>query len=260
MDKLGKQYWIMTLSDISTSIQVYCFNMNSFMVKLQPDTFVHIEAKLSQVSGYQYVRCAFLQLASSNRVTINALASAYSSTPKVLSQFKTLVDSIKSPHLKQFLSNLLVNNEIGIAYLQAPASLRHHHNYPGGLLVHSIDVAHRLLSENKFGDKERDIALVCALIHDIGKTRTLSKNGARTALGMVVDHDELTLEVCGQALQILDAHEPQSSLMLRHILTCATPGARYGYQAITPIALKLQNADKQSAADNDFCASFAQTA
>ncbi len=263
-DKLGKQYWVMQLSDISTFINVYCFNMNDFMVQLQANTVVHIEATLKYVDGQQYVRCAFLQMVSDESskelLDINGIAGCYCPIPELLPRFKKLVDSIKSTHLKQFLSDVLVNNETGINFLQCPASLRHHHNYSGGLLEHSIDVAERVVSRSQFANAERDIAIISALIHDIGKTKTLSPNGTRTSLGMVVDHDELTLEICAQALSQLDKCEPQSAMLLRHVLTCASPGSRYGYQAITPIASVIQASDKQSADEHYFATSFAQIA
>ncbi len=251
IDKLGKPYWIIKLSDISTTINVYCFNMNDFVEQLAINSLVHIEASLKQIDGYQYIRCAFLQqpdsLSVSKKLSIHALPSYYSVSSAHLHDLKQLVDSIKSFALKQFLANVLINPDIGINYLQCPASLRHHHNYQGGLLAHSIDVANKMLSNNNFNQKERDIAIVAALLHDIGKTKTLSTNGTRTALGMSVDHDELTLEICAPALAELDKVEAKTAMLLRHIWTCASPNSRYGYQAITPIATALQQADKQSA-------------
>ena len=264
IDKSGKAYWIIKLSDISTSINVYCFNMNEFVEQLACNAIVHIEATLKYVDGHQYVRCAFLQSLPSNVsrkvLSINSLPSCYSPAPETLLQLKTLVDSLSSRHLTRFISDVLVGRDIGINYLQCPASIRHHHNFTGGLLTHSVDVANKLLSENQFKGAERDIAIVAALIHDIGKTRTLYPTGHRTHLGSVVDHDELTLEICAKAFTRLDKFEPQSAVMLRHILTCASPGSRYGYEAITPIASKLQLADKASSSTHFTSTTLAQIA
>lgn len=251
IDKYGKPYWIIKLSDISTTINVYCFNMNDFIEQLTINTLVQIEASLKQIDGYQYIRCAFLQKVDNawvnNKLSIEALPSYYCNASSLLQKLKQLVDSINSLALKQFLAKVLVNNEVGRYYLQCPASLQHHHNYAGGLLAHSIDVANKMLANNNFNQKEHDIAIVAALLHDIGKTKTLAINGTRTALGLSVDHDELTLEICAPALAELDNVEPHTAILLRHIWTCASPNARYGYQAITPIATALQQADKQSA-------------
>ncbi|RHW75009.1 HD domain-containing protein [Colwellia sp. RSH04] len=264
IDKSGKAYWIIKLSDISTSINVYCFNMNEFVEQLTINSIVHIEATLKYVDGHQYVRCAFLQSllgsVSNQLLSINLLPSCYCPAPETLLALKTLVDSLSSRHLSRFISDVLVSSDVGINYLQCPASLRHHHNFTGGLLAHSVDVAKTLLRENQFKGIERDIAIIAALIHDIGKTKTLSADGQRTHLGSLVDHDELTLEICAKAFARLDKFEPQSALLLRHILTCASPGSRYGYEAITTIASKLQIADKASAAAHYTPTSLAQIA
>ncbi len=264
IDKSGKAYWIIKLSDISTSINVYCFNMNEFVEQLTYNSVVHIEATLKDVNGQQYVRCAFLQTlpnkVNSPHVTIKTLPSCYCPAPEKLLQLKALVESLSSRHLTRFISDVLVNSDVGINYLQCPASRRHHHSFAGGLLTHSVDVANSLITENRFQGVERDIAIVAALIHDIGKTKTLEANGKRTHLGTLVDHEELTLEICAKAFARLDKFEPQGALMLRHILTCASPGNRYGYQAITPIASKLQMADKANACAHFSTNTFAQIA
>ncbi|WP_426357682.1 OB-fold nucleic acid binding domain-containing protein [Pseudocolwellia sp. HL-MZ19] len=61
IDAYGKIYWIIKLFDFSSTVQVYCFNMNNYVKTLQPNSIVHIEATLKQVNGHRYVRCAFLE-------------------------------------------------------------------------------------------------------------------------------------------------------------------------------------------------------
>ena len=250
-DKHGNSYWVLELSDISATIKMYCFNLNVNFNQLKPNTLIHVEATLKEKQGQHYVRGAFVQPVSKtsclSQISVNLLPHGYCAKPNLLLRFKHLVDQIQSSSLKLFLAQVLMDDLVSYRYLQCPASLRHHHNFSGGLLEHSIEVAECLLHENTFNKKEFDIAIVAALLHDIGKTKTITINGTRTALGMVVDHDELTLEVCGSALAQLDKREPHTAMLLRHIWTCASPNARYGYQAITPIATALQAADKKSA-------------
>ena len=61
IDGLGNTYWIIKLIDFSSTIQVYCFNMNIYIKNLQPNSKVHIEATVKMKNGYRYVRCAFIQ-------------------------------------------------------------------------------------------------------------------------------------------------------------------------------------------------------
>lgn len=61
IDGHGNTYWIIKLLDFSSTIQVYCFNMNSYLKNLQPNSKVHIEATIKKINGHRYIRCAFLQ-------------------------------------------------------------------------------------------------------------------------------------------------------------------------------------------------------
>ncbi|OZB41969.1 MAG: hypothetical protein B7X50_05795 [Alishewanella sp. 34-51-39] len=56
----------------------------------------------------------------------------------------------------------------------------------------------------------------------------------------------MRLEICAAALRWLDAEAPSAAILLRHLWTCASPGARYGYKAETYLAPVLQLADHMS--------------
>lgn len=87
-----------------------------------------------------------------------------------------LLSSVRSPALAALLSAFFDDPEFRRAYLEAPAAKRIHHNYLGGLLEHSLEVAElvetvaRFAPEAAFG-LNRDLALTGALLHDIGKLR-----------------------------------------------------------------------------------------
>jgi 3'-5' exoribonuclease len=157
-----------------------------------------------------------------------------------------LMQSIQSPALTKFLGNLFGDKEVMNAFLQLPASIRHHHNYVGGLMAHSIEAAEIARQLKYECVEDRDITVVATLLHDIGKTKSYTTNIKTTNLGKMVSHDHLTLEVCASALKILDQDWPDAANTLRHIWTCASPGSRYGFQPSTPLANIVKFADKFS--------------
>ena len=61
------------------------------------------------------------------------------------------------------------------------------------------------------------------------------------------DHSDLTVEICSQALSTLELNNSLFANMLRHIQTCASPGARYGYKSMTAAAEAVQLADRFNA-------------
>lgn len=178
---------------------------------------------------------------------------AMQSLPKELcndsKDLETLINmrrSIESPSLGKFLDTIFAETEIAIPFLQVSASTNHHHNTYGGLLKHSIEVAKIASAQHYNSKNERDIALVAALLHDIGKVRTLGTNLKSTKLGKMLSHDALTLEVCATALKLLDKEWPEAAFTLRHVWTCGTPGARYGFERNCKIANIIQFSDRLS--------------
>ncbi|MEQ1766100.1 MAG: HD domain-containing protein, partial [Methylotenera sp.] len=163
---------------------------------------------------------------------------------------------IKSPTLGNFVDSIFADDAIALAFLQVPASIKYHHNEMGGLLAHSVEAAETTANQTYASSDERDITVVAALLHDIGKVRTLGNNMATTLLGKMVSHDAMTLEVCAVALRKLDHTWPDAANTLRHIWTCASPGARYGFTPICTLANMVRFADKLSADEYDSRATF----
>lgn len=133
-------------------------------------------------------------------------------------RLRAVLQGIQPNELRRFLLRVFQDSAIAPAFQTAPASLNHHHAYPGGLMVHSAEVAWTVYQWLR-DDPSHGVATAAALLHDIAKTRTLTKAMHRTPLGQRVDHDDLTLEVLAPHLNWLDTQNPQTAIALRHLLT-----------------------------------------
>jgi hypothetical protein len=120
--------------------------------------------------------------------------------------------------IRPFLMAVFRDPDIGPAFADRPASIAHHHAYPGGLLVHSTEVAWRLFREPLASD-EKALLVAAALLHDLGKIRCYEADGQRTVLGCRVDHEILTLELLAPHLRALDADWPAGGARLRQLLS-----------------------------------------
>lgn len=175
-----------------------------------------------------------------------SLPRQLSADPTWLERLIHIRQSLKSPTLSKFVDTVFADNDIGLAFLQVAGSSKYHHNHPGGLLAHSVEVA-EIAAEQYYSSQDlRDIAVVAALFHDVGKVRTLAVNQTTTILGKVVSHDSLTLEICALALKDLDRTWPEASYTMRHVWTSATPGAKYGFEQNCTIANIVKFADRLS--------------
>jgi 3'-5' exoribonuclease len=246
----GQPFWKITLSDSTGILVIYCRDQNCIVGNLQPLSWVQVEAQLEQEAVKTYFRCQYIEPVTSDntfRLSLIGLPSLLCPKPDHLRRFVELSNSLKHNELKVFLADVILQPNVAIKYITCPASLNFHHNYAGGLIEHSVDVAVRLASGHSMSQQQRDIAVVAALLHDIGKTQTLTADLTRTPVGYLVDHGDLTLELCASALQNLQRKNGFLSDQLRHVWTCSSPGARYGFKPKTKVANKLQQCDRFSA-------------
>ena len=172
--------------------------------------------------------------------------------PEALDQLIAAVRSLESTSLQMFIKRVLERRDRLEVFLKAPASRKYHHNDPGGLLVHSLQVAQNVLRMAQINEPEmprrlQEVGFVAGLLHDIGKTYTYDRQGKPTATAKLCDHADLTLEACAYGLAYLDRADPDAALALRHIWTCASPGARYGATPAITLARYVRDADAQSA-------------
>ncbi len=79
------------------------------------------------------------------------------------------VDGFSNEKLKDFVKEILLNNKEQIKV--APAAKQMHHNYIGGLLVHTVECIEIALSVLPKFKKQlnKDEVLAAAILHDIGK-------------------------------------------------------------------------------------------
>ncbi len=120
--------------------------------------------------------------------------------------------------LRHFVKMVLADDAIAFPYVSCPGSLNHHHNFPGGLLKHSLESVSLIESQRSFSREDYELGLVAALFHDIGKTLTLTPQMTLTSLGASQEHDKLTWEVLGSALRQFEQDWPAGAKKLRYML------------------------------------------
>lgn len=121
--------------------------------------------------------------------------------------------------LREFLAKAFGDPRFRERFLSVPASLHHHHGYSRGLFIHSVEVAWHLFQQPGLAEDAWELAVVAGLLHDAGKTRTLTGDMSRTETGRCVDHDDLTFEVLAAPLSWLDRQDEALAAKLRYLLT-----------------------------------------
>ena len=165
--------------------------------------------------------------------------------PDDLHQFIGMADTLSIKPLRQFVYNAFHSTQHFLLFCTLPASKNHHHAYEGGLLRHSLECARFIEHCPNINRTNRELGIVCCLLHDVGKTLTLTTH-ATTPVGHLVDHEAITLEVLSCALHYLDHTWPDGSIALRHLWTHRN-SRRWGHESKMPITHLIQLIDRYSA-------------
>jgi len=251
LDRKQRPYWKMQFSDIHGSIFMYMFTQPSDIENLGHGAFVELTAEVKNYGNKHYIEILTLKKTSNNQVVdqvaLSNLPAKYCHNIDSLKRFHHVLTMIENKSLLHFIADVIVPMDICVPFFQAPASLNYHHNYSGGLFDHTVEVAEIVSTLLLQTQIEKELAITGAIFHDIGKVKSLDSRMKRLETGQWVDHSALTLEICAQGLSKLEQNNSLFSNILRNTWTCASPGARYGYQPKTAVAEAVQMADRFSA-------------
>ncbi len=123
-------------------------------------------------------------------------------------QLLRIVNRIRNKTLRARVLQLLENPTIkiggktfsGLPIEKSPASIRHHHNYAGGFIEHTIALYELCMSFSRIVSKvyeckvDNDLIICGVLLHDIYKTATYVEKGERYVMSDLAERvDHLTL-------------------------------------------------------------------
>ncbi len=132
-----------------------------------------------------------------------------------LKQLQQWLGALETSPLKRVVNQVLLEREVRHQLLRMPASRAHHHAFPGGLLVHSMEALHsarQLAHCAQLETQERELCEVAALLHDLGKINTIYSD----VVGL--DHKVETLKLVERPLNWLIAKHPDLGRGLETIL------------------------------------------
>ena len=172
------------------------------------------------------------------------LPDEYSPISGGVQRLEGILNRLKIAPLREFMLNVMRDDRIALPFLALPASQKHHHAYPGGLLEHSLECAEFVIRATECMNEQGELAICAALLHDIGKTRTLNR-ASGNLIGALLNHDLLTLELLAQPLALMDCTWPDGATALRYLLSWKLQ-CYGGRSPLMTIAETVQAADRIS--------------
>ncbi len=138
--------------------------------------FIHIQGRSETYqNNIQLVVNQFSIVDTSQVDLSDFLAKTDKDVDEMFRQVKEILVKIKNPQIKTIVGEFIADTELMKNFCLAPAAMKMHHNYLGGLLEHTLNMlkaATQLLP--LYPKVNPDMVLAGIFIHDLGKTEELS--------------------------------------------------------------------------------------
>ena len=216
--------------------------------------YVSVEGKVQNFQGTLQVILSHIERAEEKQVeAADFLPQAAVPLGVLTDKLRGFLLGLRDPHLRALGEVLLMDGELLAAYAKAPAGVKLHHATVGGLLEHSVtmmELAERLVPF--YPGVDRDLALIGAFLHDVGKTRELTYARAfgYTDEGQLIGHISIGLEIVADKLRaasdLLGEPFPRElAVRVKHMVVSHHGSLDYGSPKVpmTPEAMLLNLID-----------------
>lgn len=150
---------------------------------------------------------------------------------QMFTRLQSLTDTIETPHLKALMDAFWADADFLRSFKHAPAAKSMHHAYIGGLLEHTLSMA--LLADRIVGHYsgvDRDMLLVGAILHDVGKVRELeyAHRIDYTDEGRFLSHIVIGTQMVADKIGTIDGFPAKTAMMLKHMIVSHHGAREYG--------------------------------
>ncbi len=223
MAKNGKPYMTVKLVDRSGEIEGRIWDrVDEFDALFERDDFIVVHGKASTyLNKKQLVIQNLRKIAEAEIELADYMPVSPRATDEMLSELQALITSLRDPALRALAESFFNDAELLRAFATAPAAKNMHHAYIGGLLEHSLAIAALIdLMAPRYPMLNRDLMILGALLHDIGKIGELSyaRSFDYTDEGKLIGHIVLGVEMIAERIRLLPDFPRGTAMLIKHLI------------------------------------------
>jgi len=234
----GNLYLSLRLSDRTGSMSGMLWNANDDVYRsFENGDFVRVEGTTQYYNGAMQVLMNHVEKAEPGRFDE---ADFFHLRPddieKLVGRLGEMLRSIENYHLRNLAECYLMDEEFMDLFSRAPAGIKNHHAYRGGLLEHTVAVMElaRLVAP-LYEEIDDAVLLLGAFLHDTGKIlelefeRDMSYSDEGQMIGHVVQGTQMLVNKIKEAEKLSGEDFPvELSLRLKHMVISHHGPAEYG--------------------------------
>ncbi len=262
-------YLLATLRDKTGVISGLMWNVTEERLQhVSSGDLVHVKGKVQLYQGSLQMILTRIDTAPSGNFDEDDFhAQPHTNVGPLLDRLKELMNTISCDRLRTLADCFMNDEPLVEALCGAPAGVRAHHAYQGGLIEHIVsmaEVADRLCG--LYSQLNRDLLLLGVFMHDLGKVRELSWDPAMiyTDEGQLLGHMNIAIEILNEKLLevrgLMGGTEidTEDVLRLKHMILSHHGSLEHGSPRVpmTPEAMVLHQIDHLDAKLHEFTRSI----
>lgn len=141
---------------------------------------------------------------------------------EMFGELETFIATVQDEPLQQLLKSIVSDASISQRLKTAPAALKIHHAFRGGLLEHILSLCNLAAALTAHYTRlNLDWLIAGAILHDLGKIETLELTGVRfayTTRGQLIEHVTLGLEILEKHVGRFPGFSLELKTILQHFI------------------------------------------
>jgi 3'-5' exoribonuclease len=260
----GNLYLQMELRDRTGSMSARLWNAGEPLFRsFDEGDFLLVKGKVQLFQGALQMILSHLDKVETEKVELSDfLPHTEQDVSKLYERLRGLLMKTSNPHLRALAECFLMDQDFVRAFCRAPAGIRNHHAFLGGLLEHVVtlmDGADRLAP--LYPELDRDLLVMGVFLHDIGKVHELTyeRSFGYSDEGQLIGHLIIGVEMLNERVRrvpdLTSEPFPQELLLrLKHMILSHHGTYEFGSPKLpmTPEAIALHHLDNFDAKVHSF--------
>lgn len=254
-NRAGNPYVQLRLSDRTGSVVAMLWNANqSEFDKVENGDYVRVKGNAQLFNGtMQVIAKSFSTVPGVQIDPADFETLSQTNIDQLASQATQMLRAMKNVHLRNLAECFIVDDQLMSKIQRAPAGVKNHHAYQGGLLQHIVSLMEiaRIIAAH-YSNVDDDLLLMGAFLHDLGKIEELTyeRDLGYSDEGQLIGHIVIGVRILDQKIAETEkmAGEPVPQELvyrLRHMIVSHHGEYAYGSPKLpmTPEAVALRYID-----------------